>query len=108
LSYRQVAVSEGSSVGRPGRHEVGHGLERVETPFCNRHGSGLQNAVGRGRENARYVIDFGMVGRLKHAPIDHILISKSLAKSSRVVAAWEGTTLDGRRLSDHSGLVVEF
>lgn len=46
-------------------------------------------------------------GLLAHSPIDHVLISKSLAVNSRVAAAWEGTASDGVRLSDHSGLVVE-
>lgn len=39
--------------------------------------------------------------------IDHVLVPKSFATNSRIVATWEGTTLDGVRLSDHSGLVVD-
>ena len=45
--------------------------------------------------------------KLNHSPIDHVLISESLANNSRVVAGWEGTAPDGVRLSDHSGLVVD-
>lgn len=43
---------------------------------------------------------------LQHPPIDHILLSDDLENRTRVVAAWEGM-LDGIRLSDHSGLVIE-
>jgi endonuclease/exonuclease/phosphatase (EEP) superfamily protein YafD len=45
--------------------------------------------------------------RLTYSPIDHVLVSKTLAVNSRVVEAWEGRQPDGTRLSDHSGLVVE-
>jgi exonuclease III len=45
--------------------------------------------------------------RLAHSPIDHVLVSRSLAGNSRVVEAWEGKRPDGTRLSDHSGVVVE-
>lgn len=46
-------------------------------------------------------------GTLAHPPIDHICVSASLADGAAVVDAWEGTTPDGTRLSDHSALVVE-
>jgi endonuclease/exonuclease/phosphatase family metal-dependent hydrolase len=46
-------------------------------------------------------------GRLAHPPIDHVCVSASLGAGAAVVDAWEGTTADGVRLSDHSGLVVE-
>jgi hypothetical protein len=45
------------------------------------------------------------VGALRYPPIDHVLVPASW--STRVVSAWEGTTPEGVRLSDHSGLVVE-
>jgi len=45
-------------------------------------------------------------GKLAHAPIDHICVSTTLAAGAAVVDAWNGT-LDGIRLSDHSGLVIE-
>lgn len=44
---------------------------------------------------------------LKHSPIDHVLISESIAAGSRVAEAWEGSEPGGVRLSDHSGLVVD-
>lgn len=44
-------------------------------------------------------------GALRHPPIDHILVPSTW--STQVASAWEGTDTDGRRLSDHSGLVVE-
>jgi exonuclease III len=47
-------------------------------------------------------------GLLTHAPIDHVLLSRRLARTFRVAAAWEGRAADGVRLSDHSGIVVEF
>lgn len=43
---------------------------------------------------------------LRHGPIDHICLSSRLVSGSELVEAWEGTTEDGVRLSDHSGLVV--
>jgi endonuclease/exonuclease/phosphatase family metal-dependent hydrolase len=43
---------------------------------------------------------------LRHAPIDHVLLSDDLAVRCNVVAAWEGAG-NGVRLSDHSGLIVE-
>lgn len=46
-------------------------------------------------------------GALRHPPIDHIALSTSLTAQAGLVAAWEGTTADGVRLSDHSGLMVE-
>lgn len=44
-------------------------------------------------------------GALRYPPIDHVLVPSSW--STRVASAWEGTTPQGTRLSDHSGLVVE-
>lgn len=44
-------------------------------------------------------------GALKHPAIDHVLLPRDMR--SEVVAAWEGTTCNGVKLSDHSGLVVE-
>jgi hypothetical protein len=46
-------------------------------------------------------------GRLRYSPIDHICISKALADRATVVEAWEGTTVEGVKLSDHSGLMIE-
>lgn len=43
---------------------------------------------------------------LRYPPIDHLLLSDTLAAHTRVTAAWEGMQ-DGVRLSDHSGLLVE-
>lgn len=45
-------------------------------------------------------------GALQHPPIDHILLSDTLAAHSQVIAAWEGSQVD-IRLSDHSGIVVQ-
>jgi endonuclease/exonuclease/phosphatase family metal-dependent hydrolase len=45
-------------------------------------------------------------GLLRHGPIDHICLSRRLAREATVVGAWEGRDTDGHRLSDHSGLVV--
>lgn len=45
-------------------------------------------------------------GTLRHPPIDHVLVPEAWIAGSRVVSAWEGTTPDGVRLSDHSGLVI--
>lgn len=44
---------------------------------------------------------------LKYPAIDHILLPVALAGHARVVAAWEGTTPEGHRLTDHSALVVQ-
>ena len=46
-------------------------------------------------------------GWLGHSPIDHICVSAPLSVGASVVEAWNGTTSDGVRLSDHSALVVE-
>jgi len=46
-------------------------------------------------------------GQLSHGPIDHICISRRLAREAKVAGAWEGTDADGHRLSDHSGLAVD-
>ena len=42
-----------------------------------------------------------------HPPIGHICVSAPLSAGASVVAAWDGTTSDGVRLSDHGALVVE-
>ncbi len=44
-------------------------------------------------------------GRLSHAPIDHVCVSAGIAEDASVVEAWDGS-VEGVRLSDHSGLVV--
>lgn len=46
-------------------------------------------------------------GMLQHPAIDHVLLPSDLSNRAKVVAAWEGRTPAGTRLSDHSGLVVE-
>lgn len=47
-------------------------------------------------------------GHLKRrASIDHICLSKSLATQGVTVGAWEGTTVDGCRMSDHNGVVID-
>ncbi len=46
-------------------------------------------------------------GALRHPHIDHVVVPSAWVPRSRVVSAWEGTTADGARLSDHSGLVLE-
>ena len=44
---------------------------------------------------------------LRYSPIDHVVVPEAWLARTRVVAAWEGTDATGRKLSDHSGLVVE-
>lgn len=44
--------------------------------------------------------------RVVYPFIDHVCVSKELAVGARVLDAWEGT-VDGARLSDHSGVVIE-
>ena len=40
--------------------------------------------------------------------VDHICLSKPLAKRVVAVGAWEGTTDDdGCRMSDHNGVVID-
>jgi len=46
-------------------------------------------------------------GALQHSPIDHIVVPEPWLPRTRIAAAWEGTNEAGRKLSDHSGLVVE-
>lgn len=58
-------------------------------------GAGLACATETGRVPA---------GALAHPPIDHVLVRAD--RATAVVAAWEGRTDDGARMSDHSGLVV--
>lgn len=52
--------------------------------------------------------DWGHVpaGTLQSSPIDHVVVPAAWAARTRVVSAWEGDA-GGRRLSDHSGLVVQ-
>lgn len=45
-------------------------------------------------------------GWLTHPPIDHVVVPAVWQRTTRVVAAWNGI-VEGVRLSDHSGLVVE-
>ena len=46
-------------------------------------------------------------GNLRWPPIDHVLVPAAWSRRTSVISAWEGTTVQGVRLSDHSGLVVE-
>lgn len=46
-------------------------------------------------------------GWLEHPPIDHVCVSAPLSAGASVVDAWNGTTSDDVRLSDHSAIVVE-
>lgn len=46
-------------------------------------------------------------GLLRYPPIDHVAVPAAWEGRTDVIAAWEGTTVDGLKLSDHSGLVVE-
>jgi endonuclease/exonuclease/phosphatase family metal-dependent hydrolase len=46
-------------------------------------------------------------GLLNRPPVDHVVVSAKWTPGSRIVAAWEGTTDAGLKLSDHSGLVIE-
>lgn len=41
------------------------------------------------------------------ATVDHICLSQSLATRVLSVDAWEGTSGDGRKMSDHNGVVVD-
>ena len=41
------------------------------------------------------------------ASIDHICLSQTLATQVVSVGAWEGTAVDGYRMSDHNGIVVD-
>jgi len=44
---------------------------------------------------------------LSRASIDHICLSQTLATQVTQVTAWEGTSTDGCRMSDHSGIAVD-
>ena len=44
---------------------------------------------------------------LSRSSIDHICLSRSLARKSVSLDAWEGTTVDGCRMSDHNGVVID-
>jgi hypothetical protein len=53
-------------------------------------------------------IDMRAKGLLKsRASIDHICLSQSLAKQVFSVGAWEGTSQDGFKMSDHNGVLIE-
>ena len=47
-------------------------------------------------------------GSLRYPPIDHVLVTAAWREYTKVISCWEGRAEDGTRLSDHSGLVVEF
>ena len=52
--------------------------------------------------------DMRASGQLKsRASIDHICLSKSVAVQGVTVGAWEGTTTDGCKMSDHNGIVID-
>lgn len=44
---------------------------------------------------------------LSRSTVDHICLSKSLVPYKASVDAWEGTTLEGGRMSDHNGVSVD-
>ena len=75
----------GTARGRKALHE---GLEAL--------------GLGSATEHERMPLD-----ALRHPPIDHVVVPKAWLPGSRVVAAWEGTDASGKKLSDHSGMVVE-
>lgn len=53
-------------------------------------------------------VDMRANGLLRsRASVDHICLSQSLAKSVLTVGAWEGTTDDLCRMSDHNGVVID-
>lgn len=53
-------------------------------------------------------VDMRAIGFLRsRASVDHICLSQSLARGVRAVGAWEGTTEDGCRMSDHNGVVID-
>lgn len=53
-------------------------------------------------------IDMRANGLLQtRASIDHICLSQHLAENVQSIGAWEGTSQDGCRMSDHNGVVVE-
>lgn len=66
----------------------------------------LEEAMRECRLECATRFDCVPAGALAHPAIDHVLIPTGVV--SKVVAAWEGRTLEGPKLSDHSGLVVEF
>ena len=45
--------------------------------------------------------------RTEHDTIDHIAVPVRLASASSLVAAWGRQNMDGKRLSDHSGVAVD-
>ncbi len=44
---------------------------------------------------------------LSRATVDHICLSRSLASGVHTIGAWEGTTEDGGRMSDHNGVFID-
>jgi endonuclease/exonuclease/phosphatase family metal-dependent hydrolase len=74
-----------------------------------------------GTKRGRQLLDAALVGaglvcvtaepnrpedRVAYPFIDHVCVGKELAGAARIIDAWEGT-VDGARLSDHSGVVIE-
>jgi endonuclease/exonuclease/phosphatase family metal-dependent hydrolase len=45
--------------------------------------------------------------RLSRSTIDHICLSRQLEPYKVAVGAWEGTTLDNEKMSDHNGVFVD-
>lgn len=45
-------------------------------------------------------------GVLQYSPIDHIVVPIDWLERTHVEDAWEGTNEDGRKLTDHSGLLI--
>jgi len=54
-------------------------------------------------------MDMRATGQLRtRASIDHVCLSDGLVKSAKIrVQAWEGTTDDGVKASDHNGVEVD-
>jgi endonuclease/exonuclease/phosphatase family metal-dependent hydrolase len=53
-------------------------------------------------------IDLRKTGKLEtRASVDHICLSRPLAGAVVDIGAWEGTTIDGTRMSDHNGVFVD-
>lgn len=65
----------------------------------------LDEAMQRCRLQCATPFDRVPAGALEYPAIDHVLVPVGV--SATVVAAWEGRTPEGLKLSDHSGLVVE-
>lgn len=82
------------NLGGPHYYGTKHGRALMETAL---DGAGLVCAT-----RTEHVLP----GELKWPPIDHVCLSAPLSGKTSVADAWPGT-IDGLRLSDHSGLVVE-